>query len=132
MFASAGYASAKRQYATIDLGSKVEGASPHRLIAILYDELLKTMDALTVGLAANGTLSQEGAIKRRGRASSILLGLEGSLDHAQGGDLARGLAAVYREARRLIDLSVAQHNPKPIIQAREMIVEISEAWARIG
>jgi flagellar protein FliS len=132
MFASAGYAAARQQYASIDLGSKVEGASPHRLIAILYEELVKTFDALAVGLAANGTLSREGAIKRRGRANSILLGLEGSLDHAQGGELSRGLAAVYREARRLIGVAVTQHDPKPIIQAREMIVEIAEAWSRIG
>jgi len=132
MFASAGYASPRQHYAAIDLGSKVEGASPHRLIAILYEELLKTLDALAVGLAANGTLSREGAIKRRSRASSILLGLGGSLDHTQGGDLSRGLAAVYREARRLTDAAVAQHDPKPIIQAREMIAEIADAWGRIG
>lgn len=133
MFASAAYApAARKQYAAIDLGSKVEGASPHRLIAILYEELIKTFDALAVGLAANGTLSREGAIKRRSRASSILLGLEGSLDHAQGGELSRGLASIYREARRLVDAAVAQHDPKPIIQAREMIVEIAEAWAKIG
>jgi len=132
MFASAGYASAKQHYTTIDLGSKIEGATPHQLIAVLYEELLKTLDALAVGLAANGTLSREGAIKRRSRTNSILQGLEGSLDHAQGGEIAGGLAAIYREARRLVGEAVTQSDPKPIIQAREMIAEIADAWARIG
>jgi len=132
MFASAGYAAAKQHYTTIDLGSKVEGATPHQLIAILYEEVLKTFDALAVGFAANGSLSREGAIKRRSRANSILLGLEGSLDHAQGGEIAGGLAAIYREARRLVAVGATQSDPKPIIQAREMIAEIAGAWARIG
>ena len=132
MFASTGYAAAKQQYASIDLGSKIEGATPHRLIAVLYEELLKTFDALAVGLAANGTLSREGVIRRRSRANSILQGLEGSLDHAQGGEIAGGLAAIYREARRLIATGATQSDPKPIIQAREMIAEIADAWARIG
>ncbi len=132
MFASTGYAAAKQHYTTIDLGLKIEGASPHRLIAVLYEELLKTFDALAVGLAANGTLSRDGVIKRRSRANSILQGLEGSLDHGQGGEIAGGLAAIYREARRLIGVGATQSDPKPIIQAREMIAEIADAWARIG
>jgi flagellar secretion chaperone FliS len=132
MFASTGYAAAKQHYASIDLGSKIEGATPHRLIAVLYEELLKTFDALAVGLAANGTLSREGVIKRRSRANSILQGLEGSLDHAQGGEIAGGLAAIYREARRLVAAGAIQSDPKPIIQAREMISEIADAWARIS
>jgi flagellar protein FliS len=132
MFANAGYANARARYATIDIASKVEGASPHQLIAVLYEEVLKTLDTLAVGLAANGTLSREGLIQRRSRANSILLGLEGSLDHAQGGELARGLSAIYREARRLIGAGVTGHDPKSIIQAREMIAEIAVAWAKIG
>ena len=132
MFASAGYAAAKQRYATIDLSSNIEGASPHRLIAVLYEEVLKTLDALAVGLAANGTLSRDGVIKRRAHVNSILQGLEGSLDHRQGGEIAGGLAAIYREARRLVAQAAMQSDPKPIIQAREMIAEIADAWARIG
>jgi flagellar protein FliS len=132
MFASAGYAAAKARYSSIDVGSKVEGASPHGLIVILYEELLKGLDTLAAGLSANGTLTRAAAIQRKSRVSAILLGLEGSLDHGQGGTLSRDLASVYREARRLVEAGTANHDPKPIIQAREMMAEISMAWARIG
>jgi len=132
MFATAGYAVARARYNTIDLASRVEGASPHQLIAVLYDELIKSLDTLAVGLSANGTLTRAAAIQRKSRANAILLSLEGCLDHAQGGELAQGLAAIYREGRRLIDAGVRSHDPKPIIQTREMISEISDAWARIG
>ncbi len=132
MFATAGYAAAKAQYSSIDIASKVEGATPHQLITVLYDELIKSLDTLVVGLSANGTLTRAGAIQRKARANAILFGLDGCLDHEQGGELARGLSAIYREARRLLEAAVAQHDPKPVIQAREMISEIASAWAKIG
>lgn len=132
MFATAAYGKATQRYAAIDLSSNIEAASPHRLIAILYEEAMKILDTLAVGLAANGTLSRQGAIQRRGRANSILMGLEACLDHSEGGELAAGLQSVYRETRRLVGMGVDAHDPKPVIQAREMIAEIAEAWAKIG
>ena len=110
----------------------MEGATPHQLIAVLYEELIKSLDTLVVGLSANGTLTRAGAIQRKARANAILFGLEGCLDHEQGGELARGLSAIYREARRLLEQGVGEHDPKPVIQTREMISEIASAWARIG
>lgn len=132
MFGNAGYAAARARYRDIDIGSKVEGASPHRLIAILYEELLKTLDTIAAGLNAGSSANRPGMPERRGRTMSILMGLEGSLDHSQGGDLSQGLAAVYREARRLIGEGMREQDPKRIIQAREMVGEIADAWQRIG
>lgn len=132
MFGNAGYAAARARYRDIDIGSKVEGASPHRLIAILYEELLKTLDTIAAGLNAGSSANRPGMPERRGRTMSILMGLEGSLDHGQGGDLSQGLAAVYREARRLIGEGMREQDPKRIIQAREMVGEIADAWQRIG
>lgn len=131
---SSGYgaAVAKARYREVDVGAKVAGATPHGLIAVLYDELIKTLDTLAVGIGPNGTLARAGIIDRRARASSILLGLEGSLDHGQGGELAQGLQAVYREARRLIGAGIDARDPQLLRQAREMISEIAEAWAQIG
>lgn len=127
-----GYAAAKARYRTVDIGAKVEGATPHGLIAVLFEELTKTLDTLAVGIGPNGTLNRAGIIQRRGRANAILLSLAGSLDHAQGGDLARGLSAIYHETRRLIGVGVEQNDPKSIVQARGMIGEIAEAWNQIG
>src|SRR3546814_15410192 len=41
-------ASASRRYAAIDTGSKVEGANPHQLVKILFDELLLAIDSSIV------------------------------------------------------------------------------------
>lgn len=132
MFGNAGYASAKARYRDIDISSKVEGASPHRLIAVLYEELMKTLETIAAGLNAGSSATRPGMPERRARSLSILMGLESSLDHKQGGELAGGLAAIYREARRLIGDGMRQQDPKRIIQARDMIGEIADAWVRIG
>jgi flagellar protein FliS len=125
-------ASARARYHTIDVGSQVEAASPHRLIAILYEEALKQLDTIVAGFRAGSTANRPGMPERRGRANTILMGLEASLDRGQGGDLANGLGAIYREARRLISVGMTENDPNPIIQAREMIAEIADAWASIG
>lgn len=128
MFGQTGFAAARARYRDLDLTTKVEGASPHRLIAILFDELLKTLDTISACLASEAGALAVGLPQRRGRANAILLGLEGSLDHQNGGELSRGLAAVYREARRLL----GEGDAASVTAARALIGEISEAWSKIG
>lgn len=132
MYATGYASSAKKSYANIDIGARVEAASPHQLVSVLFEELLKNLDTLIVGLGANGTLNRSGVILRRARANTILLGLEGSLDRKQGGEIAAGLSAVYREARRLIAAGSDGNDPEPIREARAMIAEIAGAWAQIA
>ena len=132
MYATGYASSAKKSYANIDIGARVEAASPHQLVSVLFEELLKNLDTLIVGLGASGTLNRSGVILRRARANTILLGLEGSLDRRQGGEVAAGLSAVYREARRQIATGSDANDAEPIREARAMIAEIAGAWAQIG
>jgi flagellar protein FliS len=122
-------AGAGDHYRSIDLTSKIEAASPHRLIAILYDELILSLSVV------------KGAIRRRepmrinegrARAQSIVQTLDAGLDHAKGGDIAAALAAVYREADRLIATGCRTMDADAIDAAQKLIGEISEAWNQIG
>ncbi len=130
MFLSSGYgAAAHGRYKLVDFESQVEGASPHKLIAILFDELTKAIDIL---LAAQRAGNQTKVVDKQARASSILMALETSLDFRNGGELAVNLAQVYRESRRLVQLGARGHDAAPIEQARAMIAEIAGAWEQIG
>jgi len=130
MFLSSGYgAAAHGRYRAVDVDSQVEGASSHRLIAILFDELTKAMDIM---LAAQRSGNRIKVIDKQARASNILIALETSLDFRNGGDLAVNLAQVYRESRRLVQLGGRGDDAAPIEQARNMIGEIAEAWEQIG
>lgn len=116
------------RYQDVDVSARVEGATPHTLIAILFDELLKAIDLIA---AADRSADHVRITAARSRALSLLHGLEDGLDFERGGEIARTLATIYREARRLLSISGPERQ-SALTQAREMIVEISGAWREIG
>ncbi|QUT08422.1 flagellar protein FliS [Sphingobium phenoxybenzoativorans] len=126
MFYGQGYAgSATRRYAAVHAGSRIEGASPHALVKILFDELMFAMDAAVV---ADRQGDSAKSAEKSARALTILHALESSLDFDQGGEIAVGLAHIYREARRLLIAG----SQEEVTRARGMIAEIAEAWAQIA
>lgn len=130
MFYGQGYAgSGARRYAAVHAGSRIEGASPHALVKILFDELLLALDTAVV---AERHCDRVKASDKQARAMSIIHALEASLDFEQGGEIASGLAAIYREARRLLLTGSRERDPKPVEQARAIIGEIADAWEKIG
>jgi flagellar protein FliS len=129
MFVARGqFSAARARYQQVDVVSRVEGADPHALVGIMYDELLKSLDAMAAA-AARKDFGQRG--ERQARALRLISGLETSLDFDQGGEIATGLARVYREARRLVIAAGRENDAGKIAQAREMLGGIAEAWAQI-
>ena len=130
MYAMRGqFGMAKARYQRVDVASRVEGATPHQLVTILYDELLKALDAMSAAMA-RGDYVQRG--ERQARALRLISGLETSLDFEQGGDIAVGLAKIYREARRLTIAAGRENDVKLVERAREMLGEVAQAWEQIG
>ncbi|MBK5264908.1 MAG: flagellar protein FliS [Alphaproteobacteria bacterium] len=130
MYFGNGYsASARRRYAAVDTGSRIEGANPHQLVKVLFDELLYAIDA---AILSDKTGDRAKCADKQARALSILHALESSLDFDKGGQLAVGLAQIYREARRLIVAGLQGRSAGEMHEARDMINEIAEAWTAIG
>jgi flagellar secretion chaperone FliS len=116
------------QYRTIDVTSKVEGASPHRLIAILYEELVVALATVKLSIR-RGAAAQLNEAQARGIA--ILHGLEHSLDFDKGGDVARALAVVYGEVGRLTAAGIAARDVAKVEQAQKIVADIADAWGQI-
>lgn len=131
MFYNQGYAggAAARRYAAVHSGSRTESATPHGLVKILFDELILALESAALA-ERNGDRMK--VSDKQARAMSILFALESSLDHDKGGDIAMGLAQIYREARRLLMQGAKDRSAAPVDQARVMIAEIAEAWNQIG
>ena len=129
MYMQPRFGAARKRYENVDLASRIEGASPHALVAILFEELLKSLDAMAAACHRRD-FGQRGT--RQARALSVLVGLEASLDFDKGGEVAASLAAIYAEARRLIIAGAAANDPEPILAARAMLGEISSAWHAIA
>lgn len=131
MFYNQGYAgaAAARRYAAVHSGSRTEGATPHALVKILFDELGLSLEAAALA-ERNGDRMK--VSDKQARAMSILFALESSLDFDKGGDVAVGLAQIYREARRLLLVGATERTAEPVDEARLLIAEIADAWSQIG
>lgn len=122
------FGGAGARYRNIEVNGRVDGASPHKLIAILFEELLRCIEATRLAMD-RGDLGRQA--DRQARALSILQALDTSLDHEKGGEVAASLSAVYREGRRLIALGAREKTAEPIAQAHAMLAEIASAWETI-
>ncbi len=123
------FRSGTARYQSVEMSSRVEGATPHQLVKIMYDELLKALDAMAFA-TSRGDYVQRG--EQQSRVLAILTALETSLDFDKGGQIAVDLVAIYREGRRLAIAGGRDGDARLVVQAREMIQEIATAWDAIG
>ncbi|MEO9499284.1 MAG: flagellar export chaperone FliS [Parasphingorhabdus sp.] len=123
------YSNKAMRYQNVGRESHVAGASPHQLIDILFDELMLKLDQALRFYNA-GELGR--ALEARTKALAILSGLQTSLDHEQGGELAAALMDIYIEAARRINQPPSEKLPEQINSSKAMIAEIASAWKAIG
>lgn len=129
MYRGAGqFGGAGARYRNIENSSRVEGASPHKLIAILFEEALRAIEATKIALE-RGDLARQA--DRQARALSILQALDASLDVERGGEIAANLSVIYREGRRLIIAGTRDKRPELVDRARAMLADIAGAWDQI-
>jgi flagellar secretion chaperone FliS len=119
---------AAARYTDVDLAARVQGASPHGLVSILFEELEKGLDTLAAAERLGSATAPQAV---QARAIGILHSLEESLDVERGGEVAENLGRIYREVRRLICIS-GEGRGAALKEARAMIGEIAGAWKAIG
>lgn len=117
-------------YRQVGVETGVEAASPHRLIAMLFDGYLESL-ATARGAMRAGRIEAKG--KAIGRAARIVdEGLKASLNVREGGQLARDLQALYEYlAMRLTQANI--RNDEAILDECQRLMEpLREAWNDIG
>lgn len=114
---------ARNRYQVLDLSSRMEGASPHRLVAILYEELQNALDS---AIRARESGQEVAANSQMARAKSILAALEAGLDFDRGGDLATTLCGVYRAMQR--QLATAGQDAEKLAEVRAGVANIAQSW----
>ena len=130
MYYSPGFAgSASRRYAAVHAGSRIESATPHGLVRILFEELLLAIDAAALAMERG---DRPKANDKYIRSLSIIHALDSSLDLDNGGDIALGLAQIYRETRRLMISAHQSGNAADARKSHAIISEIADAWNKIG
>ena len=123
------YSAPGARYRDIEVAARVEGATPHGLVQIMFDEILKGIDTLQTLEVAPDAARRNAA---EARVISLLHGLEASLDYKRGGEIADNLGRIYREARRLLGATPGIERVSALTQARDMLTTVSGAWEAIG
>jgi flagellar protein FliS len=120
---------AAAQYQALDIDTRVATASPHALVAMLFEALRGALLA-----ADNATRAARAAprVKAVTRALAILDALDASLDHIRGGAVSRSLAEVYAQVRALAVAGNAEARPELFAAGASQIGEIASAWAEIA
>lgn len=120
---------ARMHYEAMAYSSRIEGASPHELVSILYEELILALTLLSFAMQAGDSIKTNSQF---GRASGIIHALEAGLDHDLGGPLAESLAAIYRSARTEMMMARETRNPERVDRLAQAFSDMSDSWKKIA
>ena len=120
---------AMHHYREAELCRRIDAASPHQLVGLLYEGAHAAL--LAAGMA---TASQQASVRLRSvtRAMAILDSLDQSLDHAQGGRVAAALALAYAQVRTLIVAGNGERRRDLIDAAAAQLRILGDSWAAIA
>ncbi|MGB0663599.1 MAG: flagellar export chaperone FliS [Pontibacterium sp.] len=121
-------AAALRQYQSVDLRATVETASPHKLIAMLFEGALKAM-AKAKGAAERGNTTER--TQQLNKASDILVHLRAMLDVEKGGEYAQNLYALYGYMIRRVISANRDNSPEAAQEVIDLLLQVKLGWDEV-
>ncbi|HEY2734805.1 MAG TPA: flagellar export chaperone FliS [Polyangiales bacterium] len=116
-------------YATVGMHTAVEAASPHKLVLMLYDGLLKQL-RLAKAHMSKGEIGPKATCISR--ALSILdQGLLSSLNLEAGGDIANQLQSLYMYCGQRLLQANMRNDPSALDEVVRLIEPLRSAWFEI-
>jgi flagellar protein FliS len=119
----------RETYRQVDLASRTGGASPHQLIAILYEDLLRE---LRLGALAIEAKDHAAKSQRLTKAVALLFALEAGLDFDKGGPVAETLSRFYRGCRDAVMRATIENDVGLVRDVVTNVGEIADSWKAIG
>lgn len=117
-------------YAQAGIAAKVQAASPHQLIILLFEGAESAINVAKLHME-NGETASKG--KLISQAIDIISnGLKASLNVEAGGKLAEQLSALYDYMVRRLLAANLENNPAALDEVSRLLGEIHSAWAEIG
>jgi flagellar protein FliS len=114
-------------YRNADREAAIEAEDPHALVAVMYDELLKSMDIFSKNLDRNqADLDLRG--RHLSRSLTIIYALQSSLNFEEGGEIANNLFRLYEYARQQLLASSKSEDDTGLTSAIASLVDIRDAW----
>ena len=117
-----------QHYRQVAVQSGVAGANPHRLIQMLLAGALEKL-AVAKGNMERGEIAEKG--RNIGLAISIIDGLQGSLDHEKGGEIAKNLDGLYQHMTFTLVQANTNNESSKLDEVTALLLEIKGAWDKI-
>lgn len=106
----------------------VNGASPLRLVVMLYDGCLKFIEATKHAMSQGDLFKQNEQCQK---AQNIVAELMSSLDMKRGGDIAQNLFALYSYVYDRLVQANLEDNPMYLDQALKVMSDLRESWVEL-
>ena len=121
---------AMNAYTQVGLETGVASASPHKLIAMLYEGAL-------VAIAVGKAHMQQGNVAAKGASISKAIaiieeGLKISLDEQAGGEIALNLKALYEYMANRLLMANINNDVAGLDEVARLLGELKSAWEQIG
>ena len=117
-------------YQQVRVESKVDGASPHELVAMLFEGFMEAVAQARGAMREKRTELKGAAI---GRAVRIVEeGLRAGLDLRAGGTLARDLDELYRYLTLRLTQANLRNDEAALDECRRLVLPLQQAWASIA
>lgn len=121
---------AANAYKNVGVQSSVDGATPHQLVALLFEGLQQAVQAA-------GSALQRGDVAVKGaqimRAVRFLEeGLKGGLDAERGGELAERLRSLYDYCIERLTVANLRNDGALLAEVAALIAPVAEGWKEIG
>lgn len=108
----------------------VQSASPHRLVAMLFDGLMEALSQAQ-GAMSSGNLSLK--THAIGRAVRIVdEGLKAALNLKEGGQLAADLDGLYGYITLRLTQANLRNDPALVEECKHLLQPLQQAWSDIG
>lgn len=121
---------AASMYRSVNASTAVEGASPHKLVSMLYQAVTSEIAAAR-GALARGDVAEKG--RAIGHAVRILEeGLIAPLDMAAGGPLAQNLRDLYQYIVYRLTIGNLKSNDAALAECATLARSMSEGWDAIS
>jgi flagellar protein FliS len=117
-------------YSQVGIETSIASASPHKLIAMLYDGAL-----IAIANAKGHMLRNEIAPKGEAISKAIAIidqGLKASLNEEVGGDLAQNLKALYEYMSNRLLMANLKNDVSGLDEVSLLLGELKSAWEQIG
>ena len=115
-------------YGEVEVQSGTAYADSVQLIQMLFDGLIDSLAAAEGQIERNEIQAKGESLSR---ATRIVLGLQGSLDMEEGGEIAGNLADLYDYCTRRLMHANLKNDLDAVREVRKLMGEIRDAWSQV-